>query len=306
VLLVSLLQIIWVHTNSSPASTEITFGAIPSTALSKRDLTLDPSYTLNTAIALPSETTLYTDSPYLTVSADAASFNSNVTFSGYLNYNWLLFKLEDLYFDIDADFRADLTLSADVTSAYNTTFSYSPPALTYSLISVPGILELGPELKFAVDAEVSVSEGVTITTSAGIALADGNVHLDLLNEENTSTSGWAPTYTASAEISGNATAEFNPTAALTVEIAINFFGGLIDLSTGVTATPGFDNAFILTATEGVDLSGVEDLTPGGTCAEGLELQSNFTFAVDAFATEWWSEEVYSVTVPLLDKCYSWE
>lgn len=267
---------------------------------------MDPSYTVNTALALPSDTTLYTYSPYLTVSADTAAFSSNVTFSGYLNYNWLLFKLEDLYFDIDTAFTADLTLSADVTSAYSTTFSYSPSALTYSLISVPGILSLGPELTFAVDAEVSASEAVTITTSAGIALADGNIHLDLLDEDNTSTTGWVPTYTASAEISGNATAEFNPTAALTVEISILFFGGLIDLSTGLTATPGFENAFTLTATEGVDLNGVEDLTPEGTCAEGLKLQSNFTFAVDAFATEWYSTELYSVSIPLLDECYSWE
>jgi hypothetical protein len=295
-----------IHSKSIPARTEITLGAIPSSTLAKRDIVIDPSYTLSTAIALPSETTLYTYAPYLTVSADAASFSSHVTFSGYLSYNWLTFKVDDLYFDIDAEFTADLTLSADVTSSYSTTFSYSPSDLTYSLISVPGILTLGPELTFAVDAEVSASEAVTITTSAGIALADGNVHLDLLDESNTGTSGWTPTYTASADISGNATAEFNPTAALTVEISILFFGGLIDLSTGVTATPGFDNAFILTAAEGVDLSSVEDLTFSGTCAEGLELQSNFTFAVKAFATEWWSEEVYGVSVPLLDKCYSWE
>lgn len=292
--------------SSVAAQTEITLGAIPSSSLAKRDIVIDPSYTLNTAIALPSETTLFSYSPYLTVSADAASFNSNVTFSGYLSYNWLTFKVEHLYFDVDAEFAADLTLSADITSAYNTTFSYSPSDLTYSLVSIPGILTLGPELTFAVDAEVSASEAVTITANAGIALADGNAHLDLLQESNTGTSGWTPTYTVSAEISGNATAEFNPTAALTVEISILFFGGLIDLSTGLTATPGFDNSFILTAAEGVDLSGVEDVTSSGTCAEGLELQSNFTFGIKAFATEWWSEEIYSVNVPLLDKCYSWE
>jgi hypothetical protein len=269
-------------------------------------LNLDPSYTLNTAIALPAETTLYSYSPYLTVSADTASFSSNLTFSGYLKYNWLAFKLEDLYFDIDADFVADLNLSAEVTSAYTTTFSYTPAALTYSLVSVPGILELGPELTFAIDAEVSASEAVTITTGVSVALEDGNVHLDLLDESSTGTTGWTPTYAASAEISSNATAEFNPTAALTFEIAINFFGGLIDLSTGVTAKPGFNNSFILTTTEGIYLSGVEDLTTAGTCSDGLELQSNFTFAVEAFATEWWSEEVYAITIPLLDQCYSWE
>jgi hypothetical protein len=287
-------------------TTEITFGAIPSTALSKRELVLDPSYTISAALALPSATTLYTLSPYLTVSADEASFTSNLTFSGYLKYSWSKVKLEDLYFDIDAGYSADLTLSADITSSYNTTFSYSPTALTYSFISVPGILSLGPELTFSIDAEVSASEAVTITAGAEVAMADGNVHLDLLNKNNTKTSGWTPTYTASAEVTGNITATFNPKAALTVELSIVFFGGLIDLSTGVTATPGFENSFILTAAEGFDLSGVEDLTSAGTCADGLELQSNFTFAIEAFATEWWKEEVYNVTIPLLDKCYSWE
>jgi hypothetical protein len=61
---------------------------------------------------LPADTTLYSFSPYLTVTADTASFSSNVTFSGYLKYNWLTFKLSDLYFDIDVGFASSLELTA--------------------------------------------------------------------------------------------------------------------------------------------------------------------------------------------------
>jgi len=209
-----------------------------------------------------------------------------------------------LYFDIDTAFTSILALNAEVASGYNTTFTYSPSTLFYG-ISVPGVLELGPELKFAIDADIYASEAVTLATEVELALTDGKVHLDLLDESNTSTSGWTPNYSASANISGQAKAELNPTTSLTVEIAISIFGGLIDLSTGLTAKPGFDNSFILTAAEGVDLVGVENLTRAGTCKEGLELSSNFTFSVDAFATEWYSTKLYSVEVPILNECFSW-
>jgi hypothetical protein len=298
------------NVSSTAAITEISFGSLPAGAITnstiaKRDLVIDPSFTITPSLSLPADTVLYSYSPYVTVTADTASFTSNVTLSGYLKYNWFLFKMEDLYFDIDAGFTADLAVSAEVTSAYSTTFTYAPTALFYGL-SVPGVLELGPQLQFSVDAEVSASEAVTVTSEVTLAIADGNVHVDLLDESNTGTSGWNPTYTASANISGEVVAELNPTAALTVEIAINFFSGLLDLSTGLTASPGFDNSFILTAAEGIDLNGVQNLTTSGTCAEGLELASNFTFSVEAFVTEFYSTELYSVELPILDKCFSWE
>jgi len=89
-------------------------------------------------------------------------------------------------------------------------------------------------------------------------------------------------------------------------MAINFFGGLVDLSTGITANPGFENNFTLTAAEGLDLSRISNLDSNGVCGEGLALESDFTFTVGAFVTEWWSKEVYSVELPILDECYSWE
>ncbi len=238
------------------------------------------------------------------MTADTASFASNVTFSGYLKYNWLTFSLKDLYFDIDVGFSSTLELTAEVGASYNTTFTYSPSSLFYGL-TVPGILTLGPELIFAVDAEVYASAETTLTTEVQVGLADGNVHVDLLDESNTGTSGWVPTYSAHANISGVAEAQLNPTASLTVEIEISIFGGLIDLSTGITATPGFTNEFILTAAAGVDLTGYEDLTNATTCENGLAIDSEFVFGVKAFATEWYSTELYSVDVPILKSCFEY-
>ena len=292
------------------AKTTISFGSITSSTISnstsKRGLTttLDPSYTIDTTLALPADTSIYSYAPYLSVTADTASFTGDVTFSGYLEYNWLSIKIEKLYFDIDAGFFADLALSAEVGASYSDTFSYAPTALFYG-VSVPGILELGPQLQFGVNAFVSASAEVTLTTELTAGLTDGNVHLDLLDSALTTTSGWAPTYSAKVNISGEAKAELNPAATLTVEIAINFFGGLLDLSTGLTAAPGFNNSLILTGAAGVDVAGVDNLTSNGTCNEGLELISEFVFSVKAFATQWFSTTLYSVDIPLLDECYSW-
>ena len=109
---------------------------------------------------------------------------------------------------------------------------------------------------------------------------------------------------ADANINGQVTASINPSAILTVEIAAKAFGGLIDLSTGLTAKPGFDNTFTLTGGVDIDLGGVKNIS-NLNCSQGLEISSDFKFALDAFATQWYHATLYNVTVPLVDKCYSW-
>ena len=282
----------------------MTLGAIPATALARRALELDPSYTLNTTLVLPSATTLYSYSPYLTVTANDASFEAAVTFSGYFRYAYLQFKVTDFYFDIDASYNASLGLSASVGSSYNTTFTYAPATLEYDAVSVPGILELGPTLKFSVAALVAASAAVDITADANVYLPDGNIHLDLLTQDLT-TATWVPSYNVAATVSSEVVAQINPTAALTVELAINFLSGLVDLSTGITATPGFTNTFTLTGGEGVNLTGVSSLNSAGICSNGLAIDSEFTFNIFAFATEWWSATVYNVAVPIAHECYTW-
>lgn len=155
-------------------------------------MVLDPSYTINPTLSLAENTVLFEYDPYVTITADNASFTSDITFSGYLKYNWLLWKLEDLYFDIDAGFTADLALSLAVQAAYNTSFTYAPASLYYG-VSVPGILELGPMLQFSVGTELSASAAAKLSTELKVGLDGGNVHLDVLNSANTGVSGWTPT-----------------------------------------------------------------------------------------------------------------
>jgi len=99
-------------------------------------------------------------------------------------------------------------------------------------------LELGPQLKFAVDTDVAASEAVNLTATTGVTLSDGKVHLDVLDSSLSTTSGWNPIYSASARVLDQAAVSINPTASLTVELEINSFRGLLDLSSGITANPG--------------------------------------------------------------------
>jgi len=78
------------------------------------------------------------------VTADEASFTAAATFSGYLSYNWLTFSLTSLYLDIDT-LSPQLSPNATTGAAYDNTFTYSPSSLFYG-VTVPGVLELGPEL----------------------------------------------------------------------------------------------------------------------------------------------------------------
>ncbi|CAG8979633.1 hypothetical protein HYALB_00011517 [Hymenoscyphus albidus] len=286
--------------------TEITFGQIPASELAARDIVIDPSLTLITGFDLPTDTVIFEYDPYASIYAEKASFDANVTFSGFMQYNWVNMKLNQLYFDIDAAMAADVILSADVKAAYSTEFKYEPASLFYG-VTVPGILELGPQLNFGLVGELSASAAVNVSTDFYVSLADGKVHLDFLDNTQTTTSGWVPSYNVTADISGQAVAQINPKAELTVQLAINFFGGLLDLSSGVTAKPGFENIFTVTGGAGVDLGGLKNTTGNATttCSQGLKLDSDFVFAVDVFATQFWEKEVYNVTVPLYDACFAW-
>lgn len=170
---------------------------------------------------------------------------------------------------------------------------------------MPGLIELGPGLAFGVGVDLGVGAAVNITTGASINLADGNVHLDLLDGSSSSTSGWTPTYNAYANITEKAEVSVDPYVSLKVELAFKLLGGLVDLSSGLTAKPGFTNTFTLEATEIANSTTGASLPSGTNCSQGVELESDFFFNLTAFATEWYETTLYSVEVPLWDYCYDW-
>jgi hypothetical protein len=209
-----------------------------------------------------------------------------------------------------------MALSASASGAYKKTHRYAPDDLSYSLVSVPGLVSLGPGISFAVGVDVDVSAAVGLKAGAGISIPAGNVHVDFLDGSKTGTSGWEPHYTSFANVTEAADVRLDASAEVTVELAFELLGGLVDLSSGVTAIPGFDNRFKLRGEQGATIEGrrlgeadVQRIKRGDEvmCAEnnGLELETDFYFKVKAFATKFWNAELYSVRVPLWDFCYTW-
>ncbi|RSM14418.1 hypothetical protein CDV31_005434 [Fusarium ambrosium] len=290
---------------------EMEFSSIPSTTLKKR-LTLDPSVSLNFGAGLPEDTILFQEAPWVTVKADQAEFASTVTFSGYLKYNFWGFKLEDLYFDIDTQFSADVALSAEVAAAWSRSILYDPDSLTFSLIDVPGIISLGPGVGFAVGVDIDASGAVAVTAGAGISIPDGNVHLDVLDSAKNSATGWVPQYTSYANVSESVEVGLNASTSVTVQLTVKVLGGLIDLSSGLTATPALINKFTLDSEQSASASTNGTATHVGGASGGVvgdcdvTFKSDFVFDLVGFATKWWSANLYHTEVPITDICYDFD
>ncbi|KAK1984727.1 hypothetical protein LZ30DRAFT_585594 [Colletotrichum cereale] len=295
---------------------EMSFTSLPAATLSKR-LTLDPSFSLSLSEGLADDTVLYSDGRHVNITADEAWFSSTVAFSGYLKYNFWGFKLEALYFDLDTTFDSAVAISADVAAAYSHSLRFAPDALSFSLVTIPGVVSLGPGVAFAVGLDLNVSAAVGVTAGLSVGLPAGKVHLDLVHSDRSTAAGWEPKYSSHANITESADVHVDTSADVTVRLAFELMGGLVDLSAGITATPGFDNTFKLRGEENLGLAGNFTGAPteaaadvpedGPVCAEqnGVELSTDFYFNLTGFATKRWSGELYSTRVPLWDVCYSW-
>ncbi|KAF9876099.1 isoamyl alcohol [Colletotrichum karsti] len=291
---------------NTATKTEIVFSNVPVQNPAKRDITWDDEGVhISNSLSLPAATTLFTADPYLAVTADEASLTSSMTFSGVLKYTVIPPKVDELALDIDTTFAAALGLTVDVKAPYAGNFTYDPEDLGYNFVDIPGIIKLGPALGFAVGLELEADAKATVTTDLGLDFPDAKLHLDLLNSSANAATGWDPVWTAHANISEKAAVGVNPYVELGVQLVFNILGGAIDLSTGVTSHSKLVNDFTLSASQGVGTGGTGIGQDNTNCAEGFAVKSDFFFSVVGFATKWWSQELYSVEVPVADECYTW-
>ncbi|CAK7231727.1 hypothetical protein SCUCBS95973_008016 [Sporothrix curviconia] len=209
------------------------------------------------------------------------SISLTSTLSGTLKYSVSSATLTQLSVDFDTSLSADLGVTVDVGAPYDTTFTYSAPALSYDLVNIPGIITIGPELLFGVGVDLGANGAVTVAADVGVAVTDGNVHIDFQNSSSSSTSGWTPDFTSAVNITEKAALSVDPFINLSVELAFNVLGGLLDLSFGLEAQPRFNNDFVLAATQDISPTTVAQPTTSGACTQGVEVNSEFVF--DLFA-----------------------
>ncbi|KAH6988145.1 hypothetical protein BKA56DRAFT_653807 [Ilyonectria sp. MPI-CAGE-AT-0026] len=300
---------------STATNTAITFEAVPVAkkrqtvarrGLDERGITVnEKGLTIAGTIGLPRNTPIYSFPPYLEVTADSAEVTASVTFSGFLDYDVLGGKLKQLYVDIDSSIDAEVGVTVAVTAEYRDSFTYSPGELSYSIIDVPGIITLGPELLFAIGLDIDVAAGVTVTGSAGAGLKNGIIHLDFLDNTKTSFTPWKPVYNAKLDLSERALAKADTWIDVTFQLVVNALGGVLDLSAGLTARPRFNNEFAFTASQTIGADGTVTQPNDLDCAQGLSIKSDFSFTLFAFVTSLWSKTLYNVYTPIAEECYTW-
>ncbi|POS72415.1 hypothetical protein DHEL01_v209196 [Diaporthe helianthi] len=281
----------------------------------KRDIIVDPSkMTYSTSWPLASQV-LYEYDPYLTVTAQSGQLDLSVGLSGYLEFDVDKLKLEALHVDFETSIKSDLVLELAAKAAYNTSFTYSPEGLTYSIVDVPGIISFGPELLFSVGAHLGVAAAVDVVLDLGAEVANGTAHIDFVDQNATTAAGWEPTYHANATLSGKAEVAVTPSVEFTVGVQFELLGGALDLSGGLTPRASFPTKAAVGAVQEVDAGSGVNVTvsqPGGggggdgaVCANGAAVESEFDFSLTAFVTQWYNQVVYDVQLPIVDQCYSW-
>lgn len=291
------------------------FSGIPSTASSssgaaKRDIVVDPDEVTVAADFDFGPVTLYSYEDYVTVTANKAAVDVSVTLGGYLDFDIWTLSLESLYVDVETTASADLSLGLNVTGAYNTTFSYDV-GYEYYVVDVAGILTFGPEISLSVGADLDLDAEIDVTLALGAGIPNGTLHLDLVGD-NTAATGWdEPTYYANLTLSEEGSIGVTPYLSVTVGIEFEVLGGLLDLSSGLTPKISFPTTVTLDGEQEIGVgSGTNNTVtitqPGSDgCSNGVEVDSDFEFTLDAFVTEYWNTTLYDYNVSIADVCYSW-
>ncbi|CAL3972648.1 unnamed protein product [Diplocarpon coronariae] len=222
--------------------TEISFGHIPAAApgtVVKRSIHIPVSDSIRSTRSLPRDTIIY-EGPHLMTYVDHASFSSQVTFSGSFKYSWRSGGLRELYFNIAADFDANLDLSTIVDADFQTSFSYNLPPLHYGL-RIPGVLELRPTVQYSIGADISASGANRLSTNFQLSHRGASIHIDLLASKKTTISGGTPNFSGRTEKEEEADVSFNAKTGVSCSASAKLFGRTIDFSGGTTATSTFNS-----------------------------------------------------------------
>ncbi|KAF3760364.1 hypothetical protein M406DRAFT_353885 [Cryphonectria parasitica EP155] len=289
------------------STTEIDFTS-GSKSLDKRGISWnDDGLTIAYTYSIPSEQTIV-DTDYVTVVVNEASINNSVQYSGHAK--WELFKgVTEFYIDIDKSVYHYADMELTIKDSWSDSWTWSPDALSYSVLDVPGIISLGPSAGISFGASVTAAAAGTVTGEFTSQMPNGTIHMDFKDWDSSYSSGWETEHDATFNVTEDVSITLKPYIDFTVEFACKLFDGLIDLSTGVKAEPSFPFVTTATATQAINATSGSVTYPNTTsstaCANGLSEAISFEFDVTAFATEWIDISLYEYEVSIWDGCLDW-
>lgn len=214
----------------------------------------------------------------------------------------------DLVLYLETNTTSDVVLDFGIDLTSNKTFEYNK-AIDFYAIDIPGVLSFGPQISFAVGAEVTADAAVDVELGLSSTVYNGSFTLDYTG--NVSVSGsWAPTFDVSAEVSEAAGLSVTPYVVSSFALDFEILGGAYSASGGIAPSSSFPTTVALDATQ--EIGGGKNETATRTekgsaaCEDGVELVSDFEFSLRAWVEGKWDEEyAYNVSLPVLDQCLSW-
>lgn len=267
----------------------------------------DDGLTIAYNFSLPSDQTIV-DTDYVTIKLNEAYVNNSVTYAGHVK--WELFSgVTEFTIDVDKSVYHYADLDVTVKGAYTKSWTWSPAALSYAVIDIPGIISLGPSAGISFGGAVTAGVAGTVTGQFTSQMPNGTVHVDMVDWDASYSAGWETDYSARFNLTEDLSLTLKPYIDFTVEFACKLFDGLIDLSTGIKAEPSFPMTTTATATQSFNTTNgtvtYPNATSSNTCANGLKEDIDFKFDVIAFATEWLDVTLYEYKADIWDGCLNW-
>lgn len=248
------------------------------------------------------------DTESLKIVVDQASFESNIRIKGGFRFNFLKFKPSKMYLDVDYSGLVNVNVSTTVSASFSSDiYNYEPLSASVSAFTIPGILDVGPIAQFGLGVEFAASGTVDASLGLRSEIVNGQVHLDLLESDKSSTSGWKPETSVSSDISAEVSLQLNPYVDLNLALGIKVFKGVIDLTTGFDVKPQIINAFSadLNFAYASD-SGITFTKPDtATCPNGAWFASTFNMDVIAYVGSIYSKTLYNANAPIFQsQCWN--
>ncbi|KAH7347708.1 hypothetical protein B0T11DRAFT_322375 [Plectosphaerella cucumerina] len=241
------------------------------------------------------------DTENLKIVLDEARFESNIRLKGGFRFNFLKFKPSKMYIDVDYSGLVNLNVSAHVAASFSSDlYNYTPLSASVSAFTIPGILDVGPIAEFGVGIEFAAEGSLDASLGLHSEIANGQVHLDLLDSGKTTSSGWTPETTVASDVSAEVSLQLNPYLDLNLALGVKVFKGAIDLTAGVEVKPQVINAFsadlnFAYASE----SGVTFTHPdAATCPNGAWFASTFNMDVTAYIGTIYTKTLFNVNKPI--------
>jgi hypothetical protein len=204
---------------------------------------------------------------------------------------------------IGADVIFGIKANGEIQNALSE--SISLPTIPLLGLHIPGVVDIGPEVRILVEAAIdSISASAEITFGAKLDVpADSIVKFDLGNGQNNQISGWVPAFTPVApQFSGELALHGHVGPRINLELDIVVLGAGIGAGLSIGAPQ-------LT----IDLSASSN-TAGGVCAQtdaetGIAVDIGLGAELDAFAGVGKPEDLpgkialFSTSKPLFSTCF---